>query len=192
MHKRRTVIFGGSFNPVHIGHTSLAREVVERGLGDEVWFMVTPQNPHKQDKELIDETIRLQMVRLAIDGESRFKACDFEFTLPRPSYTIHTLNALEKEFPDRRFILLVGADNWAKFDRWYSYEEILSRYSLIVYPRDCDAAPLLPANVRWLSSELYDISSTMVRNMIAEGKDFSKYVSPLVFEFINENNLYRI
>lgn len=192
MRKRRTVIFGGSFNPVHIGHTSLAREVVERGLGDEVWFMVTPQNPHKQDKELIDETIRLQMVQLAIDGESRFKACDFEFAMPRPSYTIHTLNALEKEFPDRQFILLVGADNWAKFDRWYSYEEILSRYSLIVYPRGCDVAPLLPANVRWLSSELYDISSTMVRNMIVEGKDFSKYVSPLVFEFINENNLYRI
>ncbi|MBR5828860.1 MAG: adenylyltransferase/cytidyltransferase family protein, partial [Bacteroidaceae bacterium] len=89
--KKRTVVFGGSFDPIHIGHLALAGAVCEHGLADEVWFMVSPQNPHKQDCNLTDEGLRLQMVQLAVKGNPAFKACDFEFTLPRPSYTVHTL-----------------------------------------------------------------------------------------------------
>ena len=101
MEKIRTVIFGGSFDPIHVGHLSLASEVVASGLAGEVWFLVSPQNPHKEACRLSDENVRMQMVRLAIEGNEKFKASDFEFTLPRPSYTINTLSALEKAFPDR-------------------------------------------------------------------------------------------
>ena len=117
MSKIKTVVFGGSFDPVHVGHLSLALEVLRAGLAGEVWFMVSPHNPHKEENRLSDENVRLEMVRMAIDGMDGMKACDFEFSLPRPSYTINTLSALEEAYPDREFVLLVGADNWAKFDR---------------------------------------------------------------------------
>ena len=191
MTKTRTVIFGGSFDPVHVGHLALARAVCERGLAQEVWFMVSPQNPHKQDSRLTDENLRLQMVQLAVQGNPSFKACDFEFSLPRPSYTVYTLAALEEAYPDREFLLLIGADNWEKFDRWYKADEILARYGIIVYPRGDDNAPLLPGNVVWLPAELYDISSTAVREAVAAGKGISELVTPEVERFIIENELYK-
>ena len=135
MSSRRVVIFGGSFDPIHVGHVSLAAEVCRQGLAAEVWFMVSPQNPHKQQSGLTDEDMRLEMVRLAIDGMPQFKASDFEFGLPRPSFTINTLSALEKAYPDTEFLLLIGSDNWEVFGKWYKADEILSRYGIIVYPR---------------------------------------------------------
>lgn len=191
MEKIKTVIFGGSFDPIHVGHISLATEVVKSGLANEVWFMVSPQNPHKEQCNLSDENVRLKMVELAIVGKEHFKACDFEFGLPRPSYTINTLSALEESFPNREFILLVGADNWEKFDRWYRHDEILSRYRIIVYPRGYGDAPELPAGVTWLSAELHDVSSTQIRALAADGKSISGLVSPKVEDFINGNKLYK-
>jgi nicotinate-nucleotide adenylyltransferase len=191
MSKIKTVVFGGSFDPVHVGHLSLALEVLRAGLAGEVWFMVSPHNPHKEENRLSDENVRLEMVRMAIDGMDGMKACDFEFSLPRPSYTINTLSALEEAYPDREFVLLVGADNWAKFDRWYRHEEILSRYGIIVYPRDNSDVPQLPENVVWLPARLYDISSTMIREAVAEGRDISEWVSPSVEEYIKKNRLYK-
>ena len=189
--RKRTVIFGGSFDPIHVGHLALAGEVCARGLADEVWFMVSPQNPHKQGVALTAEELRLRMVELAIGGNPQFKACDFEFGLPRPSYTINTLEALEKHYPDREFVLLIGADNWEKFDRWYKGDEILSRYGVMVYPRGGDEAPLLPDGVVWLPAELKDVSSTAVREAVASGVDISRYVTPEVERFITENLLYK-
>ena len=191
MEKIKTVIFGGSFDPIHVGHLSLASAVVESGLASEVWFMVSPQNPHKELHKLTDESVRLEMVRLAIDGNEHFKACDFEFNLPRPSYTINTLMALEESFPDREFMLLVGADNWEKFDRWYRHDEILERYGIIVYPRDNSAVPVLPDGVIWLSAELHDVSSTQIRGLVANDHSITGLVVPPVEEFINRNNLYK-
>lgn len=191
MNKIRTVIYGGSFDPVHIGHLSLATEVCNADLADEVWFMVSPQNPHKQQAQLSDENMRLEMVRLAIAEESRLKASDFEFNLPRPSYTINTLSALEESYPDREFILLVGADNWEKFDRWYKHEEILERYRIIVYPRDNDTKPNVPQGVTWLSAKLYDVSSTQIRNIVKSGKSITDLVTPAVEEYITNKNLYK-
>ena len=191
MEKIKTVIFGGSFDPIHVGHLSLASAVVESGLASEVWFMVSPQNPHKELQKLTDENVRLEMVRLAIDGNEHFKASDFEFNLPRPSYTINTLMSLEKSFPDREFMLLVGADNWEKFDRWYRHDEILERYGIIVYPRDNSAVPLLPDGVIWLSAELHDVSSTQIRGLVANGHSITGLVVPSVEEFINGNKLYK-
>lgn len=191
MEKIKTVIFGGSFDPIHVGHISLATEVVKSGLANEVWFMVSPQNPHKEQCNLSDENVRLQMVQAAIEGYEHFKACDFEFNLPRPSYTINTLSALEAGYPDREFILLVGADNWEKFDRWYKHDEILSCYKIIVYPRGNSDIPELPFGVTWLSAELHDISSTQIRGLVADGKTISGLVPVAVEGFINQNNLYK-
>lgn len=191
MEKIRTVIFGGSFDPIHVGHLSLASEVVASGLAGEVWFLVSPQNPHKEACRLSDENVRMQMVQLAIEGNEKFKASDFEFTLPRPSYTINTLSALEKAFPDKEFVLLIGADNWEKFDRWYRHEEILARYEIIVYPRENSLKPELPAGVTWLSAKLHDVSSTQIRELVAKGCSISGLVVPAVQVFIDKNNLYR-
>lgn len=191
MNKQRVAVFGGSFDPIHNGHLALAGEVISRGLADEVWLMVTPQNPHKQDKILSDERLRFQMAQLAVEGMDGVKACDFEFSLPRPSYTLTTLTALNEAFPDKEFCLLIGADNWEKFDRWYKGDEILSRYGIIVYPRGSEGEPPLPSGVRWLPAKLYDISSTMVRAAVAEGNDITGLVPATVVRFINDNKMYK-
>lgn len=111
----KTGIFGGSFNPIHIGHLALANFLCEYDGLDELWFMVSPQNPFKQNQVLTDDSLRLQMVQAAIAGYARFKACDFEFHLPRPSYTVNTLQKLRETYPDREFVLIIGADNWYWF-----------------------------------------------------------------------------
>ena len=187
----KVAVFGGSFDPIHNGHLALAGEVLSRGLADEVWFMVTPQNPHKQNCTLSDEHLRLQMVRLAVQDKPGMEACDFEFALPRPSYTLNTLTALSATFPEKEFSLLIGADNWEKFDRWYKGDEILARHDIIVYPRGDEAEPLLPQGVQWLPAKLYDISSTMVRASLRASEDVSNLVPPIVAAFINENNMYK-
>ena len=184
--KERVVIFGGSFDPIHVGHIALAREIIAAGLACEVWFMVSPQNPHKRDNKLTDENVRLRMVQIAIEKEPCFIACDFEFSLPRPSYTLHTLNALEKQF-----VLLVGADNWEKFDLWYKGDEIVKRFGLIVYPRGGEDAPQLPQGVTWLSAQLHDVSSTQVRSLVAAGGDAAALLPCGVYEYIIENGLYK-
>ena len=189
--KIRTIIFGGSFDPIHVGHTALAAEALRQNLADEVWFMVSPLNPHKQGQQLTPEEQRLEMVQLAIEDEPRFKASDFEFTLPRPSYTLHTLQALEAAYPEREFLLLIGADNWEKFDRWYRGDLILECYPIIVYPRGNEQQPLLPQGVKWLASELFDISSTQIRELVASGADIQGSVSQKVSEYINKNRLYK-
>ena len=190
MNKRCVAVFGGSFDPIHNGHLALAAEVLGRGLATEVWFMVTPQNPHKQGNTLSDEQLRLQMVQLAVEGMEGVRACDFEFSLPRPSYTLNTLTALDEAYPECCFSLLIGADNWGKFDRWYKGDEILSRYGVIVYPRGSESEPPLPQGVRWLPAKLHDVSSTMVRAAVAAGDAISSLVPQAVADFIKDNGLY--
>ena len=187
----KIAIFGGSFDPIHNGHLSLAREALRCGLAGEVWFMVSPQNPHKQSCALTDEAQRLEMVKLAVGGEEGLVACDFEFSLPRPSYTFNTLQALEECYPHCEFSLLIGADNWTKFDRWYKAAEILSRYRIIVYPRDNDVVPVLPDGVVWLPAQLCDVSSTMVREAVAAGRPVSGLVPSVVEAYVKKNELYK-
>lgn len=191
MNKIRTAIFGGSFDPIHNGHIALARAVRDNGLANEVWFLITPLNPHKQGKQLTDENLRLQMAQAALADEEALTASDFEFSLPRPSYTINTLDALEKAYPNREFLLLMGADNWRKIDKWYKSDEILARFGIIVYPRDREEVPPLPPQARWLDSPLYDISSTEIRNTLAAGGDMSQWLHPDVMELINQKKLYK-
>ena len=194
---KRVGIFGGSFNPIHLGHTALAAYICEQGLVDEVWLMVSPQNPLKRNLTLLDEQDRLTMARLAVQPYPMLQASDFEFTLPRPSYTYHTLQALRKAYPDHEFSLIIGEDNWQCFDRWYRGEDIARETPIIVYPRSSENSE----STKELSSfdfqlsilknpPLLPYSSTEVRQAIAEGKDTSHMLHPDVAQYIKVNKLY--
>lgn len=174
----RTTLFGGSFNPVHVGHLALARQVLRENLSDEVWLMVSPQNPLKEQAELAPEALRLQMARLATASIEGVEASDFEFHLPRPSYTWRTLEALEATYPERIFSLLIGGDNWALFDRWARHDAIRATHDIIVYPREgYPVRPAaLPPRVHLLHAPLYPFSSTDVRRAVKAGGNIEAYV----------------
>lgn len=180
----RIGIYGGSFNPVHYGHIGLAQQVVKSGWVDEIWMMVSPNNPLKDSKILTDEQVRLTKLQEAIDearkqhedGEmEHVKACDFEFTLPRPSYTANTLRELQKAYPADEFVLVIGEDNWEIFDKWREWEYILANYEVVVYPRHTHSNSQVKATDRpWMRHEAkgvriienapyYDVSSTEIR-----------------------------
>lgn len=188
----RTGIFGGTFNPIHLGHLALANYLCEENWVDELWFLITPQNPFKQEQTLLDNHLRMKMVEAAIADYPRFKASDFEFTLPRPSYTVTTLQKLSETYPDREFVLIIGADNWAAFDKWKSPEEILRNHRILVYPRPgYEINPHeLPAQVKAVNTPLLEISSTFIRESIASGKDIRYFLHPEVYRFIKQHHLY--
>lgn len=183
-------IYGGSFNPIHTGHISLAKQIIDIAKLDEVWFVVSPQNPFKQNSlSLISDEIRLELTQKALEGEQQIKVSDCEFHLPRPSYMWHTLQALSSQHPDAEFYLIIGADNWAVFDKWYHATDIIQKYPIIVYPRegyDLDATAM-PSGIRLVDTQLYPISSTMIRTMVAEDDD----ITGLVPEAIKQD-VYRI
>ena len=161
-------LFGGSFNPIHNGHIALAQAVREQCGLDEVWLMVSPQNPLKQESDLLDDQLRYEMACEALKDVEGVKASDYELHLPKPSYTWNTLKKLKEDYPDYTFILLIGGDNWAHFERWRHWQDILREYDVIVYPRDEHPGtidvPLLP------------ISSTMIRQRVREGKSIEGLV----------------
>ena len=173
----RVALFGGSFNPIHRGHIALAEAAVEQGLADEVWLMVSPHNPLKAAEGLIDEQLRIQWARAAVADCPHIEASDFEFHLPRPSYTWHTLSALRQQYPDKLFMLLIGADNWLSFPRWAHAEEILASHELIVYPREGYPLPEpLPRGLTLLQAPLLPISSTDIREAVRNGRPIAGWV----------------
>ena len=187
-------LFGGSFNPIHNGHVRLAKSLLQEAALDEVWFLVSPQNPFKQDQQLLDDDKRLQLVRLALKEEPQLMASDFEFHLPKPSYTWNTLQALEQEYPERKFTLLIGGDNWEAFDKWYRYEDILKRYPIIVYPREgskVSGAKFQGSEIQIVETPLINISSTQIRQRLHEGKSVRGLVNTEVAMVIEQEHLYR-
>lgn len=182
MNRLRTALFGGSFNPIHLGHTALAASVLRQGLADEVWLMVSPHNPLKAAAGLLAENLRLRLAQQALRDVPGVCASDFEFHLPRPSYTWQTLSALRRSYPRRDFSLLIGADNWLIFDKWAHYAEILRSTPILVYPRPgfpVDASTL-PPSVRLVSAPLFPFSSTDVRRAVLSGRDIGAMVSPAI------------
>lgn len=192
MKPMRTAIFGGSFNPIHRGHVSLARLAIRQNKADEVWLMVSPQNPLKERRQLLDPSTRLFLARLALEGEKQIFASDFEFHLPKPSYTWRTLELLAEKFPQRQFSLLIGADNWLSFPRWARHEAILSRHEVIIYPRE--NYPIdpqsLPPGVELLDAPQFPWSSTQIRQALAQGSDCSAMLHPEVLARLLEQKPY--
>jgi len=185
----RTGIYGGSFNPIHRGHVALARSILKQAHLDEVWFLVSPQNPFKQgDNTLLDDDKRLLLATVALRHWPRLVASDYEFSLPKPSYTYITLRSLAQNYPDREFHLIIGADNWVAFPRWKNAQEIIQHYPIIVYPRkDCPIdATTLPPTVHLVDAPLYDISSTEIRQRLAEGKSVSHLVPSPIKELVKQ------
>ena len=188
----RIGLFGGSFNPIHYGHIRLARQLLALAALDEVWFVVSPQNPLKQQNDLLDDDLRLQMVEMALQREKGLRACDIEFRLPRPSYTWNTLQTLRQEHPGDEFTLLIGGDNWERFPLWYRADDIVRDYNIVVYPRtgsDIDERRL-PPTVRIVRTRRINISSTMIRQRIALGQTLSRLVPKVVADFIEQHRLY--
>lgn len=191
--KIRTAIFGGTFNPIHNGHLAVAKGVLGAGLADELWLLVTPQNPWKRNLKLLDDNIRLEMVEAATRDTEGITASDFEFNLPKPSYTANTLRRLDESFPQRSFSLVIGADNWAKFEIWYDHRFILDNYPIIVYPRDGYALPKTSnGDVHILNCPLVNVSSTEIREKIAAGIPVDDLIPEAVAESLRLNQAYRV
>ena len=187
-HSGKVGIFCGSFNPIHIGHLALANYLCEFEGLDELWFMVTPHNPIKRSDELWNDEFRLQLVKSAVEGYPKFKASDFEFKLPKPSYTINTLNKLRSVYPDCEFQLIIGSDNRHLFPRWKQSEEIIANYPILVYPRlgyPVDTNEL-PQGVRITQAPIFEVSSTFIRHALKEGKDIRYLLHPNVYQQIKE------
>ena len=189
-----TGIYGGSFNPIHRGHVELAERLCrDEGL-DELWFMVSPQNPFKKSSpDLLNENIRLELARMAVREHPCLKVSDFEFRLPRPSYTADTLAALRQAYPDRLFTLVIGADNWLSFNKWKDYNKIIEEYLIYIYPRrgyDIDERSL-PVNVKLCHAPIIEISSTQIRQGISEGKNMNYFIPRPVYDYIINHGLYK-
>lgn len=176
--KIKTGIYGGSFNPIHNGHIALARHLLQEAELDEIWFVVSPQNPFKVQQQLLADDKRLLLVRKALAPYPQLVASDFEFSLPRPSYMWHTLQGMSAQWPDRELHLIIGADNWLCFDRWYHADDIRSTYPIIIYPRQGYdiVSSALPQGVRLVNTPLYNVSSTEIRADVAAGRDISSKV----------------
>lgn len=185
---KKVGIFGGSFNPIHVGHIALAKSLCEQAGLDEVWFMVSPMNPFKRSaNDLLDDQLRLELVEKALETEARLRACNYEFHLPKPSYTWHTLQAISRDYPDIDFTLLIGGDNWAAFGKWYHSEDILANFPIVVYPREGSNIGDVPKGVTVVKTPLLNISSTEIRRRIQAGESIHDMVpesiEPLVEKY---------
>lgn len=186
-----TGIYGGSFNPIHLGHVRLAKALSDSGLVDEMWLLVSPQNPFKVNEVLLDDEERLHLALLAVNDVPGVEVCDREFSLPRPSYMYNTLQVLSQENPEREFVLVIGADNWERFPAWYRSSDILSDYRIIIYPRPGYILQDVPQNITIADTPLFDISSTDIRNRILTQPDYDgEGLPPVVWHEIKRKGLY--
>ena len=194
--KRRMMLYFGSFNPVHNGHTALAEWVVGEGLCDELVMVVSPQNPHKENRALAPEMYRFEMAELACAGSrypDRIKPSAIEFLLERPSYTVQTLRYLKENCgSEMQFSILIGADLIGSLHEWKSYEEILAGYPVYLYPRPGYEVPAdLPAGITYLAgAPLWEASSTDVRGAVERGEELTRWVHPDVARYIRSKGLY--
>jgi len=187
-------LYFGSFNPIHIGHMAIANYMVEYAGLDEFWFIITPQNPHKQQGNLLDSYDRFDLVQLAVGDDKRFLVSDIEFHLPKPNYTIDTLTWLKERNPSKSFKILLGSDNLESFHKWKNYEKILEHHGVIVYPRPgFDTSNIRRHNSITVTegAPLMEISSSFIRNAICEGKDVRYFLPLQVWEYILRKGFYR-
>lgn len=196
---KKVGLFFGSFNPIHVGHLVIANHIAHSGVVDEVWFVVSPQNPFKKKKTLLEDYHRLALVNEAIEDNSKLKASDIEFTMPQPSYTADTLAFLMDKYPDNEFSLIMGEDNIKSFHKWKNYEVILKNHVILVYPRvgvddalKAEKKVLTHKNVHILENiPVMDISASYIRGQIKEGKTVAYLLTDKVAKYVDEMNFYR-
>lgn len=187
-------IYSGTFNPIHLGHIILGSYIVDFTDINQVWYLVSPQNPLKEiDSSFQSEQTRLEMVKLSLLDYPNLVASDYEFNLQKPNYTWQTLASLKKDYPEHDFHLIIGADNCEQFYRWHNYQYILDNFPVFVFKRlgyRCENIVDSNKCLRLLDTPIIDISSTFVRKLIMEGKAYGPYLPFAVQEYIRENKLY--
>ncbi len=188
---KKTALFFGSFNPIHNGHLILANYFTEYTDINELWFVLSPQNPFKKKQKLLDFTHRLQMLKKAIDGYNKFNICTIEKDLPKPSYTINTLNHLKKKYPKKNFVILMGADNILNITQWKDYQTIIENYQIYVYPRKGFNPKLQHKSIKYINAPLVEISSTFIRKSIENGKNVRFFLPYGIFDIIKDNGFYQ-
>ena len=188
-------LFFGSFNPIHIGHLIIANHMVEYSDMDQIWFVVTPHNPHKKKSSLLDDRHRITMANIAVEEYSNLKVSNIEFGLPEPNYTVDTLAYISEKYPNHNFSLIMGEDNLKSFHKWKNHKVILDNHSIYVYPRKAEgtiAKELLEGNrIRKIEAPIVEISSTLIRKSIQEKKNFRPLVPQNVWAYIDEMNFYK-
>ena len=186
-------LFFGSFNPIHNGHLSLANYVLKNSDLDNIWFVISPHNPLKDKDSLLSESERLKMVNMSIFNSENLRASDIEFKMPKPSYTIDTLNLLKERFKENEFVIIMGTDNLENLHKWKDYEKILNEYEIYVYSRPTSDGGELKnhSKVKIFNSNLSEISSTFIRNSIKEDRDASNLMIPSVWNYIKRKGFYK-
>lgn len=186
-------IMGGSFNPIHIGHAIIANYIIQNTCLDKLWLMVSPENPFKIGQKMASDMDRIRMTEMVAGRLENVITSAFEFSLPRPSYTIDTLNALQSKFPDDEFYLIFGADNWAAFDRWRNHQELIEKFHILVYPRrgyDVVIHQDVAHKVELIDAPLVEVSSTKIREQLGEYKNMCFYLPEDVYDYIVKKRLY--
>jgi len=189
---KKTGLFFGSFNPIHNGHLMLANYMAEFTDLDEVWFVVSPQNPLKDKNTLLAEHHRLALVRIAVEDQQKLGVTDIEFKMPRPSYTIDTLTWLGEKYPNREFVLISGTDIFSSFHKWKNYESILEFYSVYVYPRPGSSLGDFADNpkIKLFPAPMMEISSSFIRKGIKAKKSMRYWMPDKVYEYMQEMHFY--
>lgn len=187
----KTALFFGSFNPIHIGHLALAQYVLNFAGVDDIWLVVSPHNPFKSPMDLAPAELRIKMAALATQGDANIKVSDIETRLPQPSYTIHTIDALKAAYPDLEFAIMMGDDNLAGLPRWREAERLIGGRTFIVYPRpgshaDASIVEGMGGKVLRLDAPQMDISSTMIRQWVADGKSPRHLVPNEVLDIVSK------
>lgn len=187
-------LYFGSYNPIHIGHLAIGNYMVEYTDIDQLWFVVSPQNPHKKKVKLLDDYQRLEMVHRAVEGDDRLRASNIEFGLPKPSYTVDTLAYLKEQHPNHHFVILMGSDNLESFHKWKNYETIVENFGVIVYPRPGFDKSKVQFHKNITIAEgapLMAISSSFLRKAIQNGKDVRHFLPQRTSEYLAEMNFYK-
>jgi nicotinate-nucleotide adenylyltransferase len=185
-------LYFGSFNPVHIGHLIIANHIVSNTGLDQVWFVVSPQNPFKNSNSLLNEYHRLHLVNIAIDGENKLRASNAEFKLPKPSYTIDTLTYLHEKHPDYKFAIVMGSDGFQNINKWKNFQTLINNYNFYIYKRPgFEITQTFGAGITQLEAPLLAISSTKIRQLIKDKKSIRYLVPDIVKEEIERNGYYK-
>lgn len=185
-------LYFGSFNPIHNGHLIIANHVISNTDLDQVWLVVSPQNPLKPSSSLLNEYHRLHLVKSAIDGENKIKASNVEFKLPKPSFTIDTLTYLKEKYPQHKFAIIMGSDSFCNLTKWKNYQLIIKNNPLYIYERQgFEINNDLNAHITIIAAPLLQISSTHIRDSIKKGKSIRYLVPDIVKEEIENNGYYK-